>query len=250
MRRKIRRENIKVLLDESFVVPASDMRSRWLHMNEDERIDFASNFWVKEKWSANDTNLLEIVMQDGNDRIWRSCALAFLKHPDRDRICSFLIKRVEENTEDEPLNYIQALGLAKDKRATPAIKPYFDKYRKAVEREKEIGVPDDVFFGPISPITPIWQPQVHSCKSKGHLNMKGQSEAYSTTHTSKFVGGQSMRCEAAHLEVLDFNRVIGNMAERTASPLRQITTTLLLHLGVLGRLAVGRERETGVSISR
>jgi hypothetical protein len=139
----------KFLLDENFAIPASDMRLRWPNMNEDERLDFVSNFWVKANWNANDTNLLEVVMQDGNDRIWHSCALAFLKHPDRDRICSFLIKRVEENAEDEPLNYIQALGLIGDKRAIPAIKTYFGKYRRALESEHETGVPDDVVFGPI-----------------------------------------------------------------------------------------------------
>ena len=139
----------KFLLDEDFAVSASDMRLRWPNMNEDERLDFVSNFWVKKNWNANDTSLLEIVMQDGNDPIWQSCALAFLKHPDRDRVCSFLIKRVEETTDDEPLNYIQALGLIGEKRAIPAIKTYFDKYRHAVESEYETGVPDDVVFGPI-----------------------------------------------------------------------------------------------------
>jgi hypothetical protein len=139
----------KFFLDENFTVLASDIRGRWPHMNEVERLDFVSNFWAKASWGVNDTEVLEIVMQDGNDRIWESCALAFLRHPDRGRAISFLIKRLEESTENEPLNYIQALGLAKDKRATLAIRPYFDKYRKAVEAERVTGVPDDVVFGPI-----------------------------------------------------------------------------------------------------
>ena len=139
----------KFLLDESFTVLASDIRVRWPHMDENERLDFVSNFWSKANWTANDTELLEIIMQDGNDRIWPNCALAFLRHPDRDRVVRFLIKRLEEDNEDEPLNYIQALGLAKDKRATPAIMPYFDKYQKAVEVEVENGLPEDVVFGPI-----------------------------------------------------------------------------------------------------
>ena len=139
----------KFLLDESFAVLASDIRVRWPQMDENDRLDFVSNFWSKASWKANDTELLEIIMQDGNDRIWQSCALAFLRHPDRDRVVGFLIKRLEEYTDDEPLNYIQALGLAKDKRATPAIKPYFDKYQRAVETEVENGVPEDVVFGPI-----------------------------------------------------------------------------------------------------
>src|SRR5208282_3838000 len=96
----------KFLLDESFAVYASDIRARWPEMDEGRRLDFVSNFWSKTSWNANDTELLEIIMQDGNDRIWESCALAFLKHPDRDRAVGFLIKRLEEYTEDKPLNCI------------------------------------------------------------------------------------------------------------------------------------------------
>jgi hypothetical protein len=139
----------KFLLDESFTVLASDIRGRWPHMDEGERLDFVSNFWRKASWNANDTELLEIIMQDGNDRIWGSCALAFLRHPDRERVVTFLISRLENGTEDEPLNYIQVLGIAKDKRATSAIRAYFDNYQKSVETEAENGVPEDVVFGPI-----------------------------------------------------------------------------------------------------
>lgn len=56
---------------------------------------------------------------------------------------------MEDNGEDEPLNYIQALGRLGDKKAIAAIKTHFDKYRRAVESEHETGVPDDVVFGPI-----------------------------------------------------------------------------------------------------
>jgi hypothetical protein len=54
-------------------------------MDERERMDFASNFHRKKAWTENDTEIPEIVMNDGNDRLWSSCALAILKHPDRNR---------------------------------------------------------------------------------------------------------------------------------------------------------------------
>lgn len=140
---------LKFFLDETFAVEASEIREMWPRMSEGERLDFVSNFCVKQSWSDNDTEILEVIMRDGNDRLWESCSQAFLKHPDRHRAVTFLVRRLEQYEGDEPLNIIQALGLAKDKRAVPAIRPYFDKYRKAVEREKETGVPDDVVFGPI-----------------------------------------------------------------------------------------------------
>jgi|HubBroStandDraft_6_1064221.scaffolds.fasta_scaffold114213_2 hypothetical protein len=139
----------KFSLDETFAVSASEIRSRWPKMNEGERLDFASNFWVKENWNANDSEILEVIMQDGNDRLWGSCAQAFLKHSDRDRIVNFLIKRVEESAGGERLNYIQALGIAKERRAASAIKSYYEQYRQLVETESITGIPNDVVFGPI-----------------------------------------------------------------------------------------------------
>ena len=139
----------KFFLDETFVISASEIRGRWPKMSEGERLDFVSHFWVKKNWSANDTEILEVIMQDGNDRLWLSCAQAFLRHSDRDRAVNFLIKRMEECAGDEPLNYIQALGLSKDRRATSAIKLHYEKYRQQVETESTTGIPEDVFFGPI-----------------------------------------------------------------------------------------------------
>jgi hypothetical protein len=140
----------KFLADETFTVSASEIRNRWPSMSESERLDFVQNFWSKPNWNENDTEILEMVMQDGNDHLWEHCALAFLNHPDRDRAVKFLIERVEKcEPGHEPLNYIQALGISKDPRSVPAIRPYCEKYRKKMETEKVSGVPDDVFFGSI-----------------------------------------------------------------------------------------------------
>lgn len=131
-------------------VSVSDVRLRWPTMNEREKVDFASNFHNKNEWTPNDTEILEIIMQDGSDRVWSSCALAMLKHPDRNRAVTFLIERVQRSeSEDPPLNYMQALGLAGNPRAVPVIRPYYEKYLKAMEAEVAVGIPDDVFFGPV-----------------------------------------------------------------------------------------------------
>ena len=73
-----------------------------------------------------------------------------LNHRDRNRAVEFLIERVQRSESDHPpLNYMQALAMAKDRRAVAAIRPYYDKYCKAMEVEAVTGVPDDVFFGPV-----------------------------------------------------------------------------------------------------
>ena len=140
----------KFLVDEGFWVSATAIHQRWPKMNQSERLDFVSNWWCKDSWTDNDTEILEIIMRDGDDLVWHSCTQAFLKHPDRDRAVSFLIERLQKNElGHEPLNYIQVLGMSKDHRAKAAITPYYEKYRAGMEAEAVTGVPDNIFFGPI-----------------------------------------------------------------------------------------------------
>ena len=140
----------RFMAETGFQVNASEIRQRWPAMSERERLDFASNFHVKETWDDNDTEILETIMHDGSDLIWSSCALAMLRHPDRNRAVEFLIERVTSSeSEQPPLNYMQALGIAGDLRAVPVIRPYYEKYKKAMEEEAVIGSPADLFFGPV-----------------------------------------------------------------------------------------------------
>jgi hypothetical protein len=136
--------------EKDFAVSADVIRRRWPSMDRRERLDFASNFHHKKTWTDNDTEILEIVMNDGDDRIWSICALAMLRHPDRNRVVEFLIDRVQHSqSECPPLNYMQALGMAKDARAVASIRPYYDQYLKAMEAETVTGIPDDLYRGPV-----------------------------------------------------------------------------------------------------
>lgn|SRR5215469_198070 len=141
----------RFMVEPDFQVTASEIRRRWPLMDERERLDFASNFHNKETWTENDTEILEMIMSDGSDLIWSSCALAMLRHADRNRVVEFLIERVQHWADigHPPLNYMQALGMAGDQRGVAVIQPYYQEYRKRMEAEKETGIPDDVFFGPI-----------------------------------------------------------------------------------------------------
>jgi hypothetical protein len=114
----------RFLAEKDFEVKASEIRQRWPSMDEAEPLDFAAHFHVKETWTENDTEILEIVMNNGNDRIWSGCALAMLRHSDRNRAVEFLMERVRRSeSERPPLNYMQALGLAGDRRAAAVIRP-------------------------------------------------------------------------------------------------------------------------------
>lgn len=140
----------RFLAEPGFEVKASELRRRWPSMNETERLDFASNFHVTETWTENDTEILDMIMVDGSDLVWSSCALTMLRHPDRNRVVEFLIDRVHRSeSEHPPLNYMQALAIAKDRRAVQVMRPFYEKYLKAMEAEAATGIPDDVFWGPI-----------------------------------------------------------------------------------------------------
>jgi hypothetical protein len=139
----------RFMAESGFEVNATEIRTRWPSMDERERMDFAANF-QKKTWTDNETEILEIMMTDGSDRIWSCCALTMLRHPDRNRAVEFLMQRVRSSeSERPPFNYIQALGIAGDKRAAAVIRPYYDKYREAMKAEAVTGVPDDIFRGPI-----------------------------------------------------------------------------------------------------
>ena len=140
----------RFMVEKDFTVSASEIRQRWPAMDQRERMDFASNWWHKGTWTEDDIQILEIIMADGDDRIWHCCTQAFLKYPDRNRAVSFLIDRVVSWKEQHaPLNYFQVLGMAKDERAVAAILPWYEKYQEEVGRETDIGIPENLSFGPI-----------------------------------------------------------------------------------------------------
>ncbi len=140
----------RFMAEEGFEVSAAEIRQWWPHWDRRQRMDFAFNWHAKGTWTDNDTEILEIIMADGDDDVWQSCTQAFLKHPDRNRAVSFLVDRVQHFTlNHEPLNYFQVLGMAKDTRAIAAIRPFYEKYKKVVDIEPVVGLQEDVFWGPI-----------------------------------------------------------------------------------------------------
>jgi len=140
----------RFMVEKDFAVSASEVRRRWPIMDQRERMDFASNWSDKGSWTDDDIEILKIIMNDGDDRVWNSCTQAFLKHPDRDRAVNFLIARVVNWKEQHaPLNYFQVLGMAKDQGAVEAILPWYEKYKKEVEQEADVGIPENLSFGPI-----------------------------------------------------------------------------------------------------
>jgi hypothetical protein len=135
--------------DEDFHVSPERLNARWPKMSADDRLEFVLGWSGKANWSNDDSEILEIVMRDGDDRIWGSCTSAFTRHSNKERAVDFLVQRLQTYLDGTPLNYFQALGIIGDRRAASAIRPYYEKYREAMKAEAITGVPDDVVFGPI-----------------------------------------------------------------------------------------------------
>jgi hypothetical protein len=146
----------RFMAEKGFEVSAAEIREQWPQWDQCQRIDFAFNWHTKGTWTDNDTEILEIIMADGDDDVWQRCTQAFLKHPDRNRAVSFLVDRVLHHTlNHEPLIYFQVLGMAKDTRSVAALRPFYEKYKKIVDTEPVLGVQEDgapiPYFNPYFP---------------------------------------------------------------------------------------------------
>ncbi len=143
---------VSKFLDDNFSVDAALLRKQWGEMSPERRSEFCSAFNAKATWTSNETEILDVILADGDDSLWWWLSLTLLRHPDRERIVNFLIGRLGDpqiKHRGVTLNYIQALGISQDRRAAAAIKPYYEEFKQAVKVEGQIGVPSDVVFGPI-----------------------------------------------------------------------------------------------------
>src|SRR5436190_982838 len=56
----------RFMVEKDFAVSASEIRRRWPTLDQRERMDFASNWSHKGRWTDDDIEILEIIMNDGD----------------------------------------------------------------------------------------------------------------------------------------------------------------------------------------
>jgi len=117
---------------------ADSFATRWPSMPSKERYEFVFAYHAKGNFTADDEQIVEKIMQDGDDRVWSGLALFMIRHPERERVLAFLRARLKAKPE-HPFNYIQALGEAEDPEALPIIRSYFDEFRSNAETERLSG---------------------------------------------------------------------------------------------------------------
>jgi hypothetical protein len=109
--------------------------ARWPSMTKQERLEFVLAYGAKGDFTSDDERNINLIMRDGDDHIWSSLALFMLRHPQQRRVLAFFRERLQTELEN-PFNYMQALGLARDLAAVPILRRYFDELRTAVETEE------------------------------------------------------------------------------------------------------------------
>lgn len=125
-------------LSNEVTMSADSFVTRWPAMNASERLEFVLAYHAKGDFTDDDERIVQIIMQDGDDHIWSNLALFMVRHPKPDRVLRFLRGRLQAKPEN-PFNYIQALGEAKDRAAIEILQTYFDEFRPGAETERLSG---------------------------------------------------------------------------------------------------------------
>jgi len=145
---KSRSYESKFLMDE-LQISAESFASRWPAMTPAERRDFAFAYSAKAEFTSDDEQIVNLIMRDGDEDVWNYLAtFVVIRHPERDRVLNFIRDRLERRPEN-PGNYIQALGVAKDQRAVPILLSYYDEYHKAAQVVPER---EDTSFWDVEPV--------------------------------------------------------------------------------------------------
>ena len=122
-------------LSNEVTMSADSFVTRWPAMNANERLEFVLAYHAKGDFTDDDERIIEIIMQDGDDHIWSNLALFMVRYPEPDRVLGFLRERLQAKPEN-PFNYIQALGEARDRAAIEILQTYFDEFRPGAETER------------------------------------------------------------------------------------------------------------------
>jgi hypothetical protein len=124
-------------LTDGLQISAESFASRWPTMTPTERQGFASAYGAKADFSPDDEQIIDLIMKDGDDHVWNSLVLFMLStHTQRDRVLAFIREKLEKHP-DNPSNYIQALGIARDQSAVPILLPYYDEFHSEAKAVPE-----------------------------------------------------------------------------------------------------------------
>lgn len=114
-----------------FVVPAEVVKERWPSWTSEEKGRFASAFSQRLEMDDNDQCVLDFLMDNGEQAVWRSIALAVARHRNRSRAVSFLLARIAEGM-SPVANFYQAIGMLSAPECTPILHEALLRHRQEI----------------------------------------------------------------------------------------------------------------------
>ena len=115
-------------LDPRFELKASDFEAIWPRMTQEERTEFCVAYRAKPAFTTEDEQILNVIMQTGNDVVWNSVASMLPRHPDRSRVLAFIRDRLQRQS--PPLaNFYSAIETLHDVGSLPVLRRKYGQYQ-------------------------------------------------------------------------------------------------------------------------
>jgi hypothetical protein len=114
-RSNVRAEISKIVKE---VVDPVRVREIWPKLSPQEKLDLCVAYHSKLHITKADEEVLDLIMEQGDEPIWNSIASVLTRHTDGHRIAVFLSERIEKQT--PPIgNFCHALEIIKAKESVP-----------------------------------------------------------------------------------------------------------------------------------
>jgi hypothetical protein len=128
-----------------FVVSVEVVKARWFSWTSEEKGKFASAFSQRLEMDDNDQRVLDFLMDNGEQAVWRAIALAVTRHRNRSRAISFLSARIAEGM--RPIaNFYQALGMLSAAECAPILQEALSRHQQEIEAHSSISAWQDRFI--------------------------------------------------------------------------------------------------------
>ena len=113
-------------LTDGLQLKSDQFENLWKGLSPREKVDFCAAYSMKPVMTEDDEEILNYLIQNGDEDTWSSLAGLLTRHPDRKRILTFFQDRIEKQS--PPIaNFYQAMEMLSD---TDAVEPLLRRYQR------------------------------------------------------------------------------------------------------------------------
>jgi hypothetical protein len=117
----------KFLMDDLHV-SSTTLKQRWPSLSLNEKVEFSTSFSSQPPRDAEDSEILQFLMEKGPQEVWRNIAILLPFHPRPDEARTFLLMCLNQDPQSRA-NYYQAIALLNDTNTVPALRSQFEEYQ-------------------------------------------------------------------------------------------------------------------------